>query len=374
MPEPLKKTRIGVTGAKGLIGWHLRAYLHGKPEIETVPSDRAAFASDEALEEFVSRCDAIVHLAGMNRGADDEIEKTNVDLVARLIRALERSNSAAHVVFASSAHIDRDTAYARSKRKATELLEAWAARSGGRATILVLPHVFGESGKPFYNSVVSTFCHQLAAGDKPEIKVDGALELLHAQRVAEMALDAILSGQTGRLAPAGAKMKVSALLVKLRGLADSYRGMVVPDLRQPIDLDLFNTYRSYLFPRHYPVSPPLRTDPRGELFEAVKTLNGGQSFISTTKPGITRGNHYHRRKVERFLVVQGKAVIRLRRLFSDEVVEYAVDGAAPQYIDMPTLHTHSITNTGPGELVTLFWSHEIFDPMAPDTYAEKVQE
>lgn len=374
MPEPLKKTRIGVTGAKGLIGWHLRSYLHGQPEIEAVPADRSAFASDEALGEFVSRCDAVVHLAGMNRGDDGEIERTNVDLVARLIRALEKSNSAAHVVFASSAHIDRDTAYARSKRKGTELLEAWGARSGGRVTILVLPHVFGESGRPFYNSVVSTFCHQLATGDKPEIKIDGDLELLHAQRVAEIAVDAILRGQTGRLVPVGEKMKVSELLVKLRGLADSYLGMVVPDLRHPLDLDLFNTYRSYLFPRHYPVSLQLRTDPRGALFEAVKTHNGGQSFISTTKPGITRGNHYHRRKMERFLVIQGKAVIRLRRLFSGEVVEYAVDGAVPQYIDMPTLHTHSITNTGAGEVVTLFWSHEIFDPAAPDTYAEKVQE
>lgn len=374
MTDTAKRKMIGITGSNGLIGWHLRSYLHGRPEVEIVPAVRATFSSDEALEEFVSHCDAIVHLAGMNRGADDEIERTNVDLVARLIRALERSNSAAHVVFASSAHIDRDTAYARSKRRGAELLEAWAARSGDRVTILVLPHVFGESGKPFYNSVVSTFCHQLAAGDKPEIKVDGDLELLHAQRVAEITLDAILSGKTGRLTPAGAKMKVSALLVKLRGLADSYRGMVVPDLRQPIDLDLFNAYRSYLFPHQYPVSLQLRTDPRGELFEAVKTHNGGQSFISTTKPGITRGNHYHRRKVERFLVVQGKAVIRLRRLFSDEVVEYAVDGAAPQYIDMPTLHTHSITNTGTGEVVTLFWSHEIFDPAAPDTYAEMVQE
>lgn len=374
MPDTAKRMRIGITGSNGLIGWHLRSYLHGRTEIETVLADRAAFASDEALEEFVSRCDAIVHLAGMNRGDDGEIEMTNVDLVARLIRALERSNSAAHVVFASSAHIDRDTAYARSKRKGAELLEAWAARSGGRVTILVLPHVFGESGKPFYNSVVSTFCHQLAKGDEPEIKIDGDLELLHAQRVAEIAVDAILRGQTGRLVPAGEKMKVSALLVKLRGLAESYRGMVVPDLRRPIDLDLFNTYRSYLFPRHYPVSLQLRTDPRGALFEAVKTHNGGQSFISTTKPGITRGNHYHRRKVERFLVIQGKALIRLRRLFSDDVVEYAVDGAVPQYIDMPTLHTHSITNAGAGEVVTLFWSHEIFDPAAPDTYAEKVQE
>lgn len=368
-----KRIRIGITGSDGLIGWHLRSYLHGRPEVEAVAADRAAFASEEALEEFVSRCDAIVHLAGMNRGDDAEIERTNVDLTARLIRALEKSNSAVHLVFASSAHIDRDTAYARSKRKAAELVGAWAARAGARATILVLPHVFGEGGKPFYNSVVSTFCHQLAASELPQIVVDGDLELVHAQRVSELALDAIAGKKTGQLRPGGEKMKVSALLETLRGMSDSYRNMIIPDLRRPIDLDLFNTYRSYLYPRHYPVPLPLRTDPRGALFEAIKSHNGGQSFISTTKPGSTRGNHYHRRKVERFLVLQGKASIKLRRLFSDKVVEFAVDGAVPQYIDMPTLHTHDITNTGPGELVTLFWSHEIFDPSAPDTYAEKVQ-
>ena len=140
-----------------------------------------------------------------------------------------------------------------------------------------------------------------------------------------------------------------------------------------MDLDLFNTYRSYLYPRHYPVTLPLHSDARGHLYEAVKSLHGGQCFISTTKPGITRGNHYHTRKLERFLVLNGDAVIRIRKLLTGDIVEFKVSGAAPQYIDMPTFCTHDITNMGQSDLMTLFWAHEIFDPQRSDTIREPVE-
>ena len=139
-----------------------------------------------------------------------------------------------------------------------------------------------------------------------------------------------------------------------------------------MELDFFNTYRSYLYPDHYPVPLNLRTDARGGLFEAVKSHQGGQTFLSTTHPGVTRGRHYHHHKVERFLVVSGQAEIRIRRLFGDEVRVFKVNGAEPCFIDMPTFHTHEITNVGDTDLLTLFWSHEIFDPSNPDTYSEPV--
>jgi UDP-2-acetamido-2,6-beta-L-arabino-hexul-4-ose reductase len=135
---------------------------------------------------------------------------------------------------------------------------------------------------------------------------------------------------------------------------------------------LFNTYRSYLFPQEYPVGLDLKCDPRGELFEAVRGHSGGQTFMSFTRPGITRGNHYHRRKVERFLVVKGAARIRIRPMFRGVATEFLVSGATPVYIDMPTLHTHNITNVGDDDLLTLFWTNEIFDPSDPDTFAEQV--
>jgi UDP-2-acetamido-2,6-beta-L-arabino-hexul-4-ose reductase len=151
-----------------------------------------------------------------------------------------------------------------------------------------------------------------------------------------------------------------------------YADGTLPRFETPLDLDLFNTLRAFRFPQHYPVALDWRADQRGRLFEAVKTAHGGQCFASWTHPGFVRGNHYHRRKIERFLVASGKATIRIRRLMSTEVHSFEVDGEHPVFIDMPTLHTHNITNTGSGELVTLFWSHEIFDPAAPDTYPEAV--
>ncbi|MHB8473032.1 MAG: polysaccharide biosynthesis C-terminal domain-containing protein [Gammaproteobacteria bacterium] len=366
--------KIGITGVKGMVGFHVRGVLRGQKDVEVSGADRATFASSAALDEFVSSVDVLVHLAGMNRGDDAEIEKTNIDLTSALIAACERSQCRPHIFFASSTHVMRDTAYARSKRECSRLLGEWAAKTGACFSNLILPHVFGEGGKPFYNSVVSTFCHQLASGTVPEIINDGDLELVHAQQVAETILNIVREPVTGDVRVAGVPMKVSELLMKLREFDKFYRGQIMPDVRETFDLYLFNTYRSYLFTSgFYPVNLQLHQDSRGGLFEAVKSLNGGQSFVSTTKPGISRGNHYHTKKIERFLVLNGKGLIQIRRLFSDEVIEFEVTGDCPQYVDMPTLHTHNITNVGESDMTTLFWSHEFFDPQCPDTFPEPVK-
>ena len=364
--------RIGITGVDGLIGWHLRCFLNGCPDAQVLSGNRATFAAVDRLDEFVAGADAIVHLAGMNRGDEHEIETTNMALTEALIGACERTGRKPHVLFASSTHITRDTAYARSKRLCAQRLDEWAKHSGARFTTLVMPHVFGEGGKPFHNSAVATFCYQLAGAQPPRIVHDSTLELVHAQRVAEAMFDAIVNGRTGKIVIDGFSITVSDVLKKLEYFARLYRDQIVPTLGTEIDLALFNTYRSYLYPAHYPVAVARKTDERGSLFEAVRSLNGGQCFISTTKPGVTRGNHYHRRKVERFFVLEGKATIRIRKLFSNAVAEFAVSGDQPQYVDMPALHTHNITNTGDTPLTTLFWAHEIFDPARPDTYREQV--
>jgi UDP-2-acetamido-2,6-beta-L-arabino-hexul-4-ose reductase len=364
--------RIGITGSAGLIGWHMRCHLKQFAEHEVVIADRATFADAGRLEDFAGACDAIAHFAGVNRASDEEIAATNPRLARDLVDACDRAGVTPHIAFSSSTQIERDNVYSRAKRATSDVFAAWAARTGAAFTNVVLPHVFGECGKPFYNSVVSTFAYQLANGETPQIHADGDLELLHAQAVAALFLEALTAGQTGELRPAGVAMKVSELLERLRSVDASYRAHVVPDLRERIQHDLFNVYRTYLFPAHYPCSVPLHADARGHLFESIKNLNGGQTFISTTKPGITRGNHFHFHKVERFFVLQGEATIRLRRLFDDHVHEFTVSGSEPQYIDMPPLHTHNITNTGDSELLTLFWAHEIFDPQRPDTLAEPV--
>ena len=365
-------SEIGITGSDGFLGWHLRCALHAERRPGAALAPRSVFDDDDALARFAERCGTIVHFAGMNRGDGAVVESTNIALTRRLIAALEAARVRPHVILSSSTHQALDTPYGRSKRVCAELLAEWAARSGATFTNLVLPNVFGECGRPHYNSVVATFCHQLAAGTPPRVVEDRDLDLVHAQRVALEILDVCARREGGERRMGGARLSVSTLLARLQEMARAYAAHLIPPLPTALDLELFNTYRSFLFPRGYPMSPELRTDHRGTLFEAVKSGREGQCFLSTTVPGATRGNHYHRAKIERFLVVSGEAVIRVRRLFGDEVVEYHVSGTRPQYVDMPTLHTHNITNVGTGTLTTLFWSHEIYDPARPDTYAERV--
>lgn len=354
------------------MGWQLRCALHAHPDIAISGARRATFAALATLEEFVRGCDAIVHLAGMNRGDEAAIESTNIGLTQQLIAACQAAGARPHVIFSSSTHFLRDTAYGRSKRACSDLLREWSQREGGTFTNLILPQVFGECGRPFYNSVVATFCHQLAGNESPRVIDDVELQLIHAQRVAREILAHLRQPRGGDAPVPGSRITVRVLLDKLTGMAQQYRNHLIPAFVDGLDLELFNTFRACLFPRHYPVTLPLREDARGSLFEAVKSLHGGQCFISTTRPGVTRGNHYHVSKVERFLVLGGDALIRVRKLFSGDAVEYRVCGDVPQYIDMPTLHTHNITNVGGGSLTTLFWSHEIFDPERPDTYGEPV--
>lgn len=364
--------RIGVTGADGLLGWHLRVHLLPQADVTVSCAGRDTFADSAKLQAFVAGCDAIAHFAGVNRGAEAEVEAGNPAIARAMVNALRATSGRPHVVYANSTHQERDTAYGRSKRRSAEWLAEWASHAGARFTNLVLPHVYGEGGRPNYNSVVATFCHELAQNRDPRVSKEGDLELVHAQRVASEIVACIRQAKTGERRLAGEPLRVSALLERLRSFASSYENQVIPRLDSALDLNLFNTYRSYLFPAHYPVTPTQRSDARGALFEAVKSLHGGQCFISTSHPGVTRGNHYHSRKMERFLVLQGDALIRLRRLLFPQVHEFRVTGATPCYIDMPTFYTHDITNIGAGELVTLFWSHELFDPGQPDTYPEKV--
>jgi len=350
----------------------LRSFLHGQKDVVLHGADKPEFVSPELLKKFVASCDVIVHLAGMNRGDDAEVAATNIAITEALLAACDATGARPHIIFSSSTHIYRDTAYGRSKKRCAELLRVWADKNNATFTNLILPNIYGESGRPFYNSAVSTFCFQLANGQKPEIIKDIEVELLHARHVAIEIYSVIKKPVNGELSFKGYKILISQLLAKLKGMAELYSANIIPDLRQEYNLDLFNTYRSYLFPAKVPVALELKSDARGYLFEAAKSGNGGQTFISSTEPGITRGNHYHTRKVERFLVIKGKACIRVRKLFSSETHEFQVDGEKPQYVDMPALHTHNITNTGDSTLLTLFWTNEIFDPADPDTYQETV--
>ncbi len=359
--------KFAVTGSTGLVGWHTLCALHAAGA-EAISVERSAFDDPEALRLALGDADIVIHTAGANRGDDAEISSTNIALAETLSNAITDSATAPLVIYTNSTHIDRDTAYGNSKREAATILGG----ATDRFADVVLPGIYGEHGKPNYNSVVSTFCDQLANSIELSVNDDAQLELLHAQDVADLVLDIATSGKTGIIRPTGTVIGVVALAERLTELHTSYSGGVVPPIADHFDRALFNTLRSYRFPALYPTALEPRHDQRGHLVELVKADTGGQMFFSTTKPGITRGNHYHRRKVERFVVVEGQANISLRRMFSNEVHSFDVDGTSPVAIDMPTMHTHNITNTGSGGLTTVFWSDEIFNPEAPDTYGEVV--
>lgn len=371
-------TRVVITGAAGLIGWHARARLHAvncaarfkgeSQPYDIVALDHAGFDDPKLLAEAVAGADLILHFAGVNRGGEAEVEAANPKIAHTLLRAVEVAGSSPHVVYANSTHAASDTPYGRSKRGAAERFSA----SGLSFTNLILPHIFGECARPYYNNVTATLIDQVIKGETPTINPDGVVHLLHAGAAAQVAIDAGLARQAGELTPAGLRTGVPALYELLLEFHRSYAVNVFPDLGNPFHAALFNSYRSALYPDGFPRPLKLNTDKRGTLFEAVKGGGGGQSFASWTEPGVTRGDHFHLDKVERFLVLDGDAVIRIRRVLGGPVWEYRVSGAEPAPVDMPTLHTHSIENVGNRPLLTLFWTHEIFDPSAPDTFADPV--
>ena len=373
MTESKDKLRILVTGSQGFVGWHLCVLLGSQDQFELVECNREQFNDDEFLTKNLPTVDVVVHLAGMNRGDEKEIAAANPGMASRLVGFLKQSGTRPKIIYSSSTHADGDSVYGQSKREAGEIIQRWGIEAKSDVSILILPHIFGEFGKPFYNSVVSTFCHQLAVGDKPEIQIDGQLHLLHAQEVAQLIVDVIQENRTGEQRPRGVPIRVSKLLERLDGLAERYRDGVVPNFQDPFDLRLFNTWRSYLPPEKWVTDLTLHEDNRGCLFEAIRADGQGQVFLSTTFPGITRGNHYHFQKVERFLVVSGEGRIRLRKMLTDEIIQIDVCGESPQAVDIPTFYTHNITNTGETPMLTLFWAHEHFDPTASDTFYVPVE-
>ena len=370
--------KIVVTGAAGLLGWHAAARLHaancgarfrGEAEpYDLVPLDRVAFQHLDLLAKALQGADAVLHFAGVNRAPDPVLETANHAIAAALTAGCEAAGADPHIVYANSIHASRDNAYGRSKRRAGEALAAFTTRY----TDLVLPHIFGECARPRYNNVTATLIEALWAGEDVDVNPDGEVALLHAGAAAQAAIDAALAGQAGRIAPEPRPMRVPDLYAMLQGFREGIEENIYPDLSDPFTCALYNTFRAASYPGHWPRPLKLNTDARGTLFETVKGGGGGQSFASWTEPGVTRGDHFHLNKVERFLVVQGEAVIRIRRVLHDDVWEFPVSGDKPAVVDMPTLHTHSIENTGDTPLLTLFWTHEIFDPAAPDTYADPV--
>ncbi|WP_323100623.1 NAD-dependent epimerase/dehydratase family protein [Intrasporangium sp. YIM S08009] len=360
--------KVVVTGADGFLGWHLRVRCRALSEHEVFAVNRESWAS---LSELVAGADAVIHIAGVNRGEPDHVERENVRLAEDLAAALEASPRPRRIVYANSVQSGNGTPYGAGKAAAAEILQSAAERTGASVVDVRLPNLFGEHGRPQYNSFVATFVDLAVTGGEPDI-VDRPVPLLHVQDAAEVLLDGLV-GEAGVRTPDGTQTSVAAVWERLRSFVATYANGDIPRLDGKLDVDLFNTLRARLFPLVYPIALTEHSDDRGRLVETVRSHGGeGQTFVSTTRPGIARGEHFHLRKIERFVVLSGQARISLRRVLTDDLVDFEVSGERPVVIDMPTLWAHNIINTGDTELVTLFWTNELFDPADPDTHREPV--
>ena len=370
--------KIGITGQSGFIGTHLFNFFGlMKEEVTRVPFEDSFFDTEEKLDSFARECGVIIHLAALNRhNNQDTIYRTNILLVEKLIAALERTGSRPHILFASSTQEEKDNIFGKSKREGREKLAEWAYRNNARFTGLIIPNVFGPFGHPYYNSVVATFSHQLTHGETPRIETDAPLKMIYINDLVRV----IYSVIAGKVTDSQYRIKntaeitVSSLLSKLGKFRELYfDNGIFPDLSDDMDRELFSTFMCYIdHEKHFPVRLKKNSDDRGSFTEILKLYSRGQVSFSDTKPGITRGNHFHTRKLERFAVIKGRALIQLRRTGTDKVFNFELDGDNPSFVDMPVWYTHNITNTGSEDLYTLFWTNELFDPADPDTYFEAV--
>jgi len=377
--------KVGITGQSGFVGTHLYNTLGLNSHLfELIPFDDAYFQNYEVLQNFVSKCDVIIHLAAMNRHNDPEvIYNTNIGLVKQLIDACESTNSTPHILFSSSTQEERDSLYGKSKKEGRELLEQWANKNKAKFTGFIIPNVFGPFGHPYYNSVVATFCHQLSHHEQPKINIDGEIKLIYVNELIRVIIDHIEKvilekNEKARIEivqiPFTSTIKVSQLLEKLNSYKTQYSEQgIIPCLDNEFEKNLFNTFLCYIdHSSFFPYMLKLNTDKRGSFVETIKLNSGGQISFSTTKSGITRGNHYHTRKAERFAVIKGKARIELRKIGTDKVYTFGLDGNQPSFVDMPIWFTHNITNIGNTDLYTLFWINEPYNADDPDTWQENV--
>jgi UDP-2-acetamido-2,6-beta-L-arabino-hexul-4-ose reductase len=365
--------RVLITGANGFIGRHLADRLKGREDVRI-----ATFTREDHPDSLAGRleeADVIFHLAGVNRPQHEaEFDDVNYGLTERIVSLLMRQGRAPAVIMTSSIQAEAENVYGRSKKKAEEILLAYAREHGARVCLYRLPNVFGKWCKPNYNSVVATFCHRIAHGLNIEVSdPEKILTLAYIDDVIDSFVDRIES--EGEPATPPYYQIRRTFRVKLGEIAENvYRihnirnSHIVPDLSDPFMKCLHATYLSYLDKRNFSYALEVKSDHRGSLAEVIKSEQFGQIFVSKSHKGVVRGNHYHHSKIEKFCVIDGEAVIRFRHIHDGEVLSYRVSGRRIEVVDIPPGYTHSIENVTDGEMIVLFWANELFDPRTPDTY------
>jgi UDP-2-acetamido-2,6-beta-L-arabino-hexul-4-ose reductase len=365
-----------ITGANGFVGRNLIVSLVQRKDVRITGFD---VDSDPAsLSGLVAEADFIFHLAGVNRPQNvDEFTTGNAGLTQTLISHLIAQGKSTPLLISSSTQVAQDNPYGISKRAAEDAVFAYGRTTGAAVFVYRLPNVFGKWCRPNYNSAVATFCHNIAH-DLP-IQVNDpsvVMNLVYIDDVVSSfmaALDGGVSVQDGfcQVQPVHT-VTLGGIAELIRSFKASRAGRSIPDMSDPFTRKLYATYLSYLPGDQFSYPLTMNIDERGSFTEFIKTPDRGQVSVNISKPGITKGNHWHHTKNEKFLVVSGQGVIRFRQVGSEEIIEYRVSGEKLEVVDIPTGYTHDITNTGETDMVTVMWCNELYDPKKPDTFFEAV--
>ena len=364
--------KILITGAKGFIGKNLIAELKNRKYTDIFEYDRD---TDPALlDEYCRKADFVFHLAGVNRPKEQsEFMEGNFGFTSALLNALKKYKNNCPVMISSSIQAELDNPYGKSKKAGEELLFDYSKETGAKVLIYRFPNVFGKWCRPNYNSAVATFCYNIAH-DLPISVNDPSvvMNLVYIDDVVSELISALeckenRSGDYCEV-PLVHTITLGEIVELIYSFKKSREERSVPDMSDAFTKKLYSTYLSYLPEDQFSYELKMNVDNRGSFTEFIKTPDRGQVSVNISKPGITKGNHWHHTKNEKFLVVSGKGVIRFRKIDSDEVLEYFVSGDKMEVVDIPTGYTHNIENLGDTDMVTIMWANESFDPEKPDTY------
>lgn len=369
--------KILITGAKGFIGKNLTAELRNQQYTDLYEYD--IDTDPERLDDYTKDCEFVFHLAGVNRPQNpNEFIQENYGFTSKLLDALKKHGNTCPVMISSSIQAALDNPYGQSKKAGEELMRQYGEETGAKVLIYRFPNVFGKWCRPNYNSVVATFCHNIAHGLSIQVRDPAAvLNLVYIDDVVEELLNA-LAGKENRngeycSVPVVHTVTLGEIAGLITGFRESRHTLSVPNMANAFEKKLYSTYLSYLPTDEFSYPLKMNSDARGSFTEIIRTADRGQFSVNIAKPGITKGNHWHHTKNEKFLVVSGKGLIQFRRIDSNEIIEYPVSGEKLEVVDIPTGYTHNIINVGDTDLVTFMWANEAFNPDKPDTYFEKVK-
>lgn len=368
--------KILVTGAEGFVGKNLVAELKNQGCNELYLYTRESSLED--LKQYTKDCEFVFHLAGINRPKnEEEFMQGNHGLTEELLTHLKVNNNSCPVLLSSSIQSSKDNPYGQSKKAGENAILAYGDDTGAETYVYRLPNLFGKWSRPNYNTVVATYCYNIARDLEIQVNnPEAQLNLAYIDDVLEEFMNALEGNPTrdGEYCTIAVthEIKLGELATLIQNFKESRSNLSIVDMSNELHKKLYSTYLSFLPEDQFSYNLKMNKDERGSFTEFIRTPDRGQVSVNISKPGITKGNHWHHTKNEKFLVVSGQGLIRFRKLNNEEVIEYEVIGEKLQVIDIPVGYTHSIVNTGETDLVTVMWVNESFDPKNPDTYFVEV--